>query len=111
MNTSNEVAVQKTSPVTEDTSAKASQVLLSSKFINHHPKAGINPLVDAAGYLFSVLGKLRQLKSYRHLQQLQKELIDEIHQFQELVSGRGYGHDFILVSRYSLCLTFDDVIA
>lgn len=87
------------------------QLLLPGKFISHHPKAGINPLVDSAAYLFSAVGKLKQLKSYHHLNQLQKELIDEINQFQDNAKTHGYSPDFILVSRYALCVTLDDIIS
>jgi type VI secretion system protein ImpK len=87
------------------------QLVLPHKFISHHPKAGINPLVDSAAYLFSAIGKLKHLKSYRHLNQLQKELIEEINQFQDAAKAQGYSSDFILVSRYALCVTLDDIIS
>ena len=87
------------------------QLILSNKFITHHAKAGLNPLADAAAYLFSIIGKLKQLKSYRHLNQLQKELIEEINQFQEIAKTHGYSSEYILVSRYALCATLDDMIA
>lgn len=89
----------------------AKLLLLPGKFISHHPKAGINPLVDSAAYLFSVVGKLKQLKSYHHLSQLQKELIEEINQFQDTAKTHSYSSDFILVSRYALCVTLDDIIS
>jgi len=50
------------------TANQNSHVLLPSKFITHHPKAGINPLVDAAAYLFSVIGKLK-LSSFKSITQ------------------------------------------
>ena len=96
-------------PLAENSSGAAS--LLTSKFITHHPKSGFNPLVDAAAYLFSIIGKLKQLKSYRHLNQLHKELIHEINQFQEMVKAQNYSSEYILVSRYALCATLDDIIA
>lgn len=83
---------------------------LPHQFISHSPKSGLNPLVDCAAYLFSVIGKLKQLKSYRHLHKLQKELINEINQFQELAKSRGYRSEYVLVSRYALCATLDDII-
>lgn len=88
-----------------------SQLLLSNRFATHTPHAGLNPLVDAAGYLFSVLGKLKQLKSYRQLSKLQKELLQEMVAFQEAIKNRNYNPEYILVCRYALCATFDDIIA
>ena len=87
------------------------QILLHSKFITHHPKAGINPLVDAAGYLFSTIGKLKQIKSHRNLNKLQKDLVAEINTFQESAKAHGYSSEYILVSRHALCATIDDIIA
>lgn len=99
-------------PVKPSTSLpnKNTQLLLPIKFVTHHPKAGINPLVDAAAYLFSIIGKLRQIKSYRHLSRLQKELIEEINTFQDAAKTQGYSSEYILVSRYALCVTLDDII-
>lgn len=90
--------------------APSTQLLLPSKFITHHPKAGINPLADAAAYLFSVAGKLKQLKTYRHLSKLHKELVQEINTFQDAAKAQGYSSEYILVSRYALCTTLDDII-
>jgi type VI secretion system protein ImpK len=93
------------------TSAEAANHLLArSKFTSHHPKAGVNPLVDASAYLFSIVGKLKQVKSYRHLNKLHKELVAEINAFQDAAKSHGYSSEYILVSRYALCATLDDVI-
>ena len=88
-----------------------SPLLLQSRNVTHNSKAGLNPLVDAAAYLFSVLGKLKNLKSYRQINKLQKELIQEITTFQEAVKNHGYNAEYIVVCRYALCATFDDIIA
>ncbi|MBA3662505.1 MAG: DotU family type IV/VI secretion system protein [Gammaproteobacteria bacterium] len=88
-----------------------SQSLLISRTFNHHPSAGLNPLVDAANYFFSITGKLKQLKSYRKLNKLQNELMQEINSFQETAQSHGYNSEYTIVCRYLLCATFDDVIA
>ncbi len=85
-------------------------LLTRGKLISHHPKSGMNPLVDSAGYLFSIIGRLKQIKSYRHLSKLHKELVTEINTFQDIAKSHGYGSEYILVSRYALCATLDDVI-
>lgn len=87
------------------------QLLLQSKFINHHPKSGLNPLVDAAALLFSMMGKLKQIKSYRHLGNLQKELVQEINAFQDTIKSQNYSSEYLLVSRYAICATLDDIIS
>jgi len=86
-------------------------VLLHNKFITHNEKSGLNPLVDAAAYLFSVIGKLKPLKFYRNLSKLHKELVAEINAFQEAAKAQNYSPEYILVSRYALCATLDDIIA
>lgn len=86
------------------------QHLLHNRFAAHNPKAGLNPLVDAAAYLFSIVGKLRQLKSYGNLGTLQQELIAEMGIFQDSVKAEGYSAEYLLVSRYAMCATLDDII-
>jgi len=90
---------------------EATTPLVTSKIVTHHPKAGLNPLADTAAYLISVLGKLKYIKSFRLLGKLQKELIQEINFFQETAKKHGYNAEYIVVCRYVLCATFDDVIA
>lgn len=88
-----------------------SSQLLPSKVVHHAPKAGLNPLVDAASYLFSALGKLRALDQHRQLGKLQQELINEINVFQETVKPLGYNAEYIVVCRYAICATFDDILS
>lgn len=89
----------------------ASALLLPSRIVTHTAKAGLNPLVDAAGYLFSIIGKLKHVKSYRHLNKLQTELIQEINLFQENVKNQGYNAEYLIVCRYVLCAVADDIIS
>ncbi len=102
-------------PVAESTSMHLDlpqqQLLLPSKFVTHQPKAGLNPLVDAAACLFSMMGKLKQLSSHQELHKLQQELLQEINLFQDAAKAQNYTSEYLLVSRYALCATFDDIIA
>lgn len=100
-----------TTAISSENKAHSEQTLLTNKFITHQPGSGLNPLVDSAAYLFSIIGKLKQLKAYRHLNKLQKELIQEIDTFQTTMRLHGYSTEYILVSRYALCATLDDVIS
>lgn len=79
--------------------------------LHHHPHAQLNPLVDAANYFFSLLGKLKQRKSCQKLQKIQHEMIQEINHFQQNVQNYGYSPEYLVVCRYLLCATFDDVIS
>ncbi|OGT53989.1 MAG: hypothetical protein A3E84_01985 [Gammaproteobacteria bacterium RIFCSPHIGHO2_12_FULL_42_13] len=96
-------------PARKDTQ-KPKQQWLPNKIVTHSPKAGLNPLVDAAAYLFSAIGKLKQLKSHHHLAKLQKELIEEIDSFQDRAKILNYNSEYVLVCRYALCSSLDDII-
>lgn len=91
------------------------QLLLTTKITPHRPEVGVNPLVDAAAYLFSMLGKLKHLKSYGNLSELHAELVKQIKQYQEAVCTYSYNHEciseYIPITTYALCATLDDVIA
>lgn len=88
-----------------------SPILLSNHHTHHHPKAGINPLADMASYLFSIIGKMKYLKSHPSLSALQKELLQEVNTFQENAKNIGYNTEYIIVCRYVLCATLDDIIS
>jgi type VI secretion system protein ImpK len=88
-----------------------SKLLVLNRNMGHTPHAGLNPLVDAASLLFSLLGKIKNLTSYRHINKLQEELILEVNSFQESVKNQGYNLEYIVVCRYVLCATFDDIIS
>lgn len=83
--------------------------VLSNRTVTHHPKAGLNRLADATARLFSIVGKLKPLKSYRHLARLQKELIEEINLAQETIKHHGYPAEYVLVCHYVICATLDDI--
>lgn len=87
-----------------------SALLLPGRIVTHCAKAGLNPLVDAASYLFTILGKLKQMQAYRQLGKLQKKLVREITLFQETINPH-YSAEYLVVCRYILCATFDDIIS
>jgi type IV/VI secretion system ImpK/VasF family protein len=78
--------------------------------ITHHPKAGLNPVIDAASQLFSFLGKLKDSSQQKTALKIQKQLIREINVFQETLNHHGYSKEYIVVCRYVICATFDDII-
>lgn len=84
-------------------------LLPPNKMKVHHAKAGLNPLVDHANYLFSILGKLRAAPTYEQLQKLHSELLQEIRAYYETIQRQGY-IETATVCRYILCAAFDDVI-
>jgi type VI secretion system protein ImpK len=87
-----------------------SPIWLPSRMIVHHPKAGLNPMVDAAGHLFSTLGKLKRVNGAEPFSQALPEIAQEIADFEETVSKLGYNPEYRMVCRYILCATFDDIL-
>ncbi len=96
---------------TSETSARTPYAPLAPRrMITHHPKAGLNPISDAAANIFSLCSRLKQLKNYRHLSKLHQELMHEMQAFQNAAKAQGYSSEHVLVSRYALCATLDDLI-
>lgn len=79
----------------------------SKTFIAH---SGVNPLAGAASALFSLVHRLRTLESPSDIPALHQGLVHEIKAFECAAQTRGYRGDEILIARYFLCATFDEVI-
>lgn len=77
----------------------------------HHPRAGLNPMVDAASYLFTVMGQLKTTSHFHHLDKLHKELVHEIDAFQRTVEQHHYNGEYIQVCRYVVCAALDELIS
>lgn len=92
-------------------SLAANRAFSPNSIVTHHPSSGLNPIVDAASYLLSVLSKLKVLKAHRTLSQLQRELTQEVNRFQEAIQSKGYSLEYIVVCRFVICATFDDVLS
>lgn len=74
------------------------------------PTTGINPLVTAASPLLSLTGKLQRCDQYEDIDALYHGLIHEIKAFEHQTLSQGYRSEVILVARYILCATLDDLI-
>lgn len=92
-------------------SVAANRAFSPNSIVTHHPSSGLNPIVDAASYLLSVLSKLKTLKAHRTLPQLQRELCQEVNRFQEAIQSKGYSLEYIVVCRFVMCATFDDILS
>lgn len=79
----------------------------SKTFIAHF---GINGLVACASALFSLLSKLRNTTQYVLIDKLKEDLIHEIKAFECAALHRGYTEQKIIVARYAICATLDEVI-
>ncbi len=88
----------------------APQLHLHHQIVTHHPRAGVNPIVDSAGRLFTIMGELKSSKTFRTLSKLQSELIEEMNAFQENIKSHGYNTEYTLVCRYVICASIDELI-
>jgi type VI secretion system protein ImpK len=79
--------------------------------IAHHPNAGVNPIVDAAAQLFSTLQEIQLELKEVVTQSLATRITKELTDFQLILESCAYSSDVKLASHFSLCATFDDVIA
>lgn len=70
----------------------------------------VNPLTACAAALFSLLNKLRNIAEYKDIPQLKTDLIHEIKAFECAALNRGFSEQQIIIARYALCATLDDVI-
>lgn len=71
---------------------------------------GINPLVAAAASLLTAAADLRALPSIPNAYELYQELVHEIKAFETQSQSQSYRSEIILVARYILCTTLDEVI-
>lgn len=90
---------------------KDSAAITPNVTTKHSANTGLNPLVDAASSLFSIIGKLKHVKSHDQLDKLSQDLADEIISFQELIKNQGCNPEYAIVCRYILCATIDDIIS
>jgi len=97
--------------ISSPASQKDNQIQLAQTIIIHENKSGINPLADAAAKLFSLATKYGQLENCLDFEKIQTKLINEINLFQDNIKNQGYNAEYILISRYALCVTFDDILS
>jgi len=71
----------------------------------------INPLVASASALFSLIPKLRLSKQYDDINELCQYLTHEIKAFESTAQQNGYYSETILLARYAICATLDEVIS
>ncbi|MDX1900914.1 MAG: type IVB secretion system protein IcmH/DotU [Gammaproteobacteria bacterium] len=91
--------------------ALINQLALPTAAEVHQTESGINPLVDHAARLFSLAGKLERLHTCRNPKKLQQEIIVEVNLFEQSIKSHGYSAEYLLVSRYAICATIDDILS
>lgn len=72
--------------------------------------SGVNPLVAASAALFSLIIKLGQTHKCHDVEKLRSDLVYEIKAFESNACAQGYSPDVILLGRFALCASLDEII-
>ncbi len=73
-------------------------------------KSGINALITAAAPLLAIASTLRRYDNDINLGQLHNKLCHEVHAFESLAQEHHYASEIIVVARYILSATIDELI-
>lgn len=71
---------------------------------------GINPMVNAAHALLSLIVKLRNTPSHNNVESLYNQVSQEIRQFEARLKQEGHRPELVLASRYALCAAIDEAV-
>ena len=71
---------------------------------------GINPVVNAANALLSLIVKLRNTPSHSNVEALYNQVSREVRQFEERLKHEGQPPQMVLASRYALCAAIDEAV-
>src|SRR6185312_9277818 len=74
------------------------------------PAVGANVLVSAAAPLLSLAVRLRGTASLANIEALRERVVQEIRNFERLVSGASLPREALRGAHYAICATIDDVI-
>ncbi|MBS1211622.1 MAG: type / secretion system protein DotU family, partial [Proteobacteria bacterium] len=71
---------------------------------------GENRLVGSALALFSLVTRLRNTASHPAIDELQRQLVGELRNFENQALQRGVGQDHVRIASYALCSLLDETI-
>ncbi|MCJ2077069.1 type IVB secretion system protein IcmH/DotU [Methylobacterium sp. E-016] len=72
--------------------------------------AALNPLVSVASPLLWLAARLNESAAPADLRQFRDCILDEIRRFEAAAMARGVPNRSVLIARYALCATIDDII-
>jgi type VI secretion system protein ImpK len=73
-------------------------------------KTGLNPLVNSATTLLTLVIKLRSTMQHANVPDLHKRLTEEIKAFESKTRNAGIAGDSVIAARYLLCSVIDEVV-
>ena len=72
--------------------------------------SGLNPLVNAASVILTVSNRLRTTLEHQDIQGLQRQLIDELRQFESAAKNLLLPQEQVMSARYLLCTMLDEIV-
>jgi type VI secretion system protein ImpK len=71
---------------------------------------GLNPLINAAGPLLQLLGRLRNTSSAPNVDDLRERTVRQVRQFETAARDAGVPNEQLRPAHYALCASIDDVV-
>jgi type VI secretion system protein ImpK len=72
--------------------------------------AGLNPLLQAASPLLTLMGRLRTSLSNPDIGSLRRQVLEQIREFEERARAGGVANETVLAARYALCSAMDEAV-
>jgi len=72
--------------------------------------SGLNPLVDAATSLFSLVCRLRNTASHPDVAGLRQHVVHEVKSFDAAARNAGVATEMVIAARYALCTLVDETV-
>lgn len=73
-------------------------------------RTGVNPLLDAAAQLLSLIGRLKRTVQHRDVDTLHRQAIQSIQNFENRARENGASPEALVASRYALCAAIDEAV-
>ena len=72
--------------------------------------SGLNPLVNAATSILTLVGQLRNTTSHPDVANLRNHVVQEIKNFENETRSQGNPQELVLAARYILCTLIDEIV-
>ncbi|MFA7554826.1 MAG: type IVB secretion system protein IcmH/DotU [Spongiibacteraceae bacterium] len=97
------------SPLMQKQDTAISAAITPASFEHFEIQDGLNPIVTAASNILTVSNRLRTTLEHNDPQGLQRQLINEIKQFEQAAKNQQVPAEQLLPARYLLCALLDEI--
>lgn len=78
--------------------------------VSDYYNTGVNPLLDAAAQLLSLIGRLKNTMQHRDVDALHRQVMQSIQTFELRAREKGASSEALIASRYALCAAIDEAV-